>query len=105
MLSLTNACRKGKQLLFVLPFLAQHAYSMDAAFGDTVFPVGDIGERRTINEALAVLSRTNPEIYKDIMEARDVFVISIGDFSNPNSENPDYRNKSTVFFASTYKEI
>jgi hypothetical protein len=111
MLSLTNACRKGKQLLFALLFLAQHAYSMDPAFlscparGDSINPEGDLNERNIINEALALLSRTNPEIYKDILEAKEVFVISISDFSSSNNVNPDYRHKTTVFFASSYMEI
>jgi hypothetical protein len=110
MLSLTNACRKGKQLLFILPFLTQHAWSIDGAplipsgRGDSICLIGDPNEQRNINEALAILSCTNPDLYKDITEARDVFVIRLGDFSAPNKDSLDFR-RTTVFFNWSYIQI
>jgi hypothetical protein len=113
MLSLTDACRKGKQLLIILPFLTQHAWSnsidrvspIPSGKADSICLIGDLNERNDIKEALVILSNTNPDIYKDLMEAKDVFVIRTGDFSNPPNDNLDFKQRSTVFFSSSYLQI
>ena len=78
-----------------------------SASADTVCPSGNIGERKSIDEALAILSVTNPEIYKDITEAGDVFVIRMGDFSDSSGGTADFRlrQRTTVFFDQPYLQI
>jgi hypothetical protein len=112
MLSLTNACRKGKYLLFAMPFLAQYSYSLASpplppAAPDTICPSGNVRERSCIEEALSILSITNAEMYTDIMEAKDVFVIRLGEFSDSAGTASDFRlrQRTTVFFDQPYLQI
>ncbi len=80
-----------------MPFLAQYSWSMASplltkAAPDTVCPSGTIKERQSIEDALAILSITNPEMYKDVTEAEDVFVVRFGDFSDSEWLDPtDFR--------------
>jgi len=112
MLSLTNVCRKGKYILFAMPFLAQYSWSMASplltkAVPDTVCPSGTFKERQSIVDALTILSITNPEMYKDITEAEDVFAVRLGDFSDSNGGSTDFRlrQRTTVFFDQPYLQI
>jgi hypothetical protein len=72
---------------------------------DSICPLGDPEETKNINEALIILSRTNPEIYKNIKDAKDVFVIRTVDFSTPDNETPDRKQKTMVFFTASYVRI
>lgn len=110
MLSLTNACRQGKNVLFILPFLSQYAWSTDrtsfihSGRMDTICLTGDPAERKNLTEALVILSNTNPEMYKDIAGSKDVFFVRMGDFAAPENKT-DINPRTTVCFNTSYLQV
>jgi hypothetical protein len=45
--------------------------------GNEIKPVGTADEVKRINSALAIVEKTNPEIYKALKESKSVFSVSI----------------------------
>jgi RHS repeat-associated protein len=69
--------------------------------GNEIKPVGTADEVKRINSALEIVKKTNPEIYKALDEAKEVFAVSIGQLATPKAVNTETGNKGTVNMGST----
>ncbi|MBO9205408.1 MULTISPECIES: DUF6443 domain-containing protein [Niastella] len=69
--------------------------------GNEIKPVGTAEEIKKINSALAIVEKSNPEIYKALKEAKEVFTISVTQFIEPKPVDVSTGNKSTVDYAGT----
>lgn len=72
--------------------------------GRELKPSGTEDEKVRINTALAIVAKTNPEIYKVLNDAREVFTILIGDL-NPKESDNSTSATSSISFVSYDKTI
>jgi RHS repeat-associated protein len=66
--------------------------------GNEIKPVGTADEVKRINSALAIVEKTNPEVYKALKESKSVFSVSIGQLVEKKPLDLSTGNKSSVDF-------
>jgi RHS repeat-associated protein len=64
--------------------------------GDTIVPVGTASEIKRLNNALAIVAKTNPEIYKSVNESKQIFNISVAQLIPPKPVNTSTGDETTI---------
>jgi len=93
---------KSEKYLSVSPYV----YAIDCPIkfidpdGREIKPTGTDAEILRINNALKIIEKTNPEIYKTLKEAKEIFTISIAQMVPKKSVDISTGSHSTVSFES-----
>jgi RHS repeat-associated protein len=66
--------------------------------GNEIKPVGTAAEVKKINSALEIVKKTNPDIYKALQEAKEVFTISVGQLVEPKAIDLSTGSSSRVSY-------
>ena len=64
--------------------------------GDSILPEGSDKEKHRIKEALLIVSRTNPDIYKELRDAGEIFTVQMVDSLSPKPGDPNVRNMLNI---------